>query len=43
MSEAHLVGEEQWPSYSLTEPTRRMLRGEISYEEMKAQLAAERA
>lgn len=42
-SEAHLVGEEQWPSYSLAEATRRMLRGEISYEEMKAELAAERA
>ncbi|MDE0117376.1 MAG: metallophosphoesterase [bacterium] len=40
-SEAHLVGEEQWPSFSLTEAARRMLRGEISYEEMKAELAVQ--
>ena len=42
-SEAHLVGEEQWPIYPLAEVTRRMLRGEISFEEMMEQLAAERA
>ena len=42
-SEVHLVGEDRWPRYPLAQVTRRMLRGEISYEEMKAQLAAERA
>ena len=42
-SEAHLVGEDRWPSSPLPEISRRMLRGEISYEEMKAQLAAEQA
>ncbi|WP_419851196.1 metallophosphoesterase family protein [Candidatus Poriferisocius sp.] len=41
-SEAHLVGEERWPRSSLNEPARRMLRGEISYEEMKAELAGEK-
>ncbi len=42
-SEAHLVGEDRWPSSPLPEISRRMLRDEISYEEMKAQLAAEQA
>ena len=42
-SEVHLVGEEQWPSYPLAEVTRQMLRGEISFEEMMEQLAAERS
>lgn len=40
-SEAHMVGEEQWSRYPLAEVTRRMLRGEISFEEMMTQLAAE--
>ena len=42
-SEAHLVGEDRWPSSPLREIARRMLRGEISYEEMQAQLAGEQA
>ena len=42
-SEAHLVGEDRWPSEPLPEIAQRMLRGEISYEEMKAKLASERA
>jgi len=42
-SEAHLVGEDRWPSSAIAEIAQRMLRGEISYEEMKAQQAAEQA
>lgn len=42
-SEVHLVGEDRWPSYSLAEATRRMLRGEISFDEMRDELAAERS
>ena len=42
-SEAHLVGEDRWPRSPLSNVTQRMLRGEISYEEMKDQLTAERA
>ncbi len=42
-SEAHLVGEDRWPSSAIAEMAQRMLRGEISYEEMKAQQAAEQA
>lgn len=42
-SEAHLVGVGRWPSSPLSEPARQMLRGEISYEELMAQLAAERS
>ena len=41
-SEAHLVGEERWPRDPINEPARRMLRGEISYEEMQAELAGEK-
>lgn len=41
-SEAHLVEEDRWPRSPLAEPARQMLRGEISYEELMAQLAAER-
>lgn len=43
MSEAHLVDEDRWPKSPLPKIAQRMLRGEISYEEMKAQLADERA
>ena len=42
-SEAHLVAEDRWPSSPLPENARQMLRGEISYEELMAQQAAERA
>lgn len=42
-TEAHLVGEDRWPRSSLAEATRRMLRGEISFEEMRAELASERS
>ena len=42
-SEAHLVAEDRWPSAPLPEIGRRVLTGEISYEDMKAQLAAEQS
>ncbi|MCY3577431.1 MAG: metallophosphoesterase [bacterium] len=42
-TEAHLVGEDRWLSSPLPEIARRMLCGEISYEEMMDQMAAERA
>ena len=42
-SEAHLVGENRWPRSQLAKVVQRMLSGEISFEEMRAKLAAERA
>ncbi len=40
-SEVHLVGEDRWPSSPLPEVAQRMLRGEISYEEMQAEQASD--